>query len=94
MVAAPSLRPRYCQAWAPDRKQFGPDDWRVTAAGFVAAQRDNFKELETVTEQLMNTFEDSRWEFHHQKKARRRAWLYGTVLFCSTIVLDALAAIT
>jgi hypothetical protein len=85
------VKRRCCFAWAPDRKQTGPDEWRVTVEGFLTAQQQDFPQLETVTGALMDTFEDVRWEWHARRKGRRIAIVYGSILFVATVALDNLS---
>ncbi|KAG5192638.1 hypothetical protein JKP88DRAFT_229780 [Tribonema minus] len=83
----PSKR-RCAFAFAEGRKQVGPVEWHVTADAFLETQRTYFVDLVRVGGALMDVMEDERWQWHMLRKRRKRAAIYGALLFSATVVLD------
>lgn len=86
-LEVPSKR-RCCFAWAEDQRQTGPVMFEVTPDAFVKAQVEYWPELGRIASDLIDCYEDARWEWHETRCKRKRGTIYGLLLYFGTVILD------
>eukprot|EP00903_Cladosiphon_okamuranus_P019975 g18353.t1 len=82
------VKRRCCFAWAEDRKQVGPDEWRVSWEQFAPSRRKYFPELEFVAENYLAEFSRRRSAWHTSRKRRKKAMVYGSALLIFVLFVD------
>ncbi|CAM9647751.1 unnamed protein product [Pylaiella littoralis] len=83
------VKRRCCFAWAEDRKQVGPDEWRVSWEQFAPSRRKSFPEFESVAENYVAEFSKRRSAWHESRKGRREAIVYGSALLVGVLFIDS-----
>ncbi|CAM9295128.1 unnamed protein product [Ascophyllum nodosum] len=84
------LKRRCAFAWAENRKQVGPDEWRVSWEQFAPSRRLNYPEYDSTAAKYMSDYSRQRSEWHEQRKSSRITNVYGTVLFFGVLAVDYL----
>ncbi|CBN79285.1 expressed unknown protein [Ectocarpus siliculosus] len=84
------MKRRCSFAWAEDRKQVGPDEWRVGWEQFAPSRKQHFPEMDSVARDYVAEFSRRRSAWHTSRKGRKEAMVYGSALFVAVLFIDNL----
>ncbi len=79
--------------WTSNKKQTGPDEYRVSFDAFWEMVEKYFAEdIGCVAKKLCTELLSQRRMWHDRRKMRKRIVVYGVAFFVSVIVLDNLSS--
>ncbi|CAN0384661.1 unnamed protein product [Laminaria digitata] len=79
--------------WAENRKQVGPDEWRVSWEQFEPSRRQHFPELESVASMYLEEYGRRRSAWHNSRKGRKEAAVYGSILLSSVLLMERILSV-
>ncbi len=86
-------RCRCAYTWTKDKKQTGPDEYRVSFDAFWEMVEKYFTEdVGCVANKLCGELLSQRRTWHDLRKKRKRTLVYGSALYVAVVVFDILSS--